>query len=272
MCRITALIAAVVFVACGSDGPTTGEFGLSHFAVEGTVLNAETGDPVVGASVVARVHDTTCLAAPFTHFELTTGTGGVFEDLFEFLELESASACVTFEVTPPDGTDLQPISVTFPSVTVFRSTFAPDTVRIAILLDAIETLDIFEYTVGIWTSAPKTEINVDIQNNRPSTITNLVVIDTLDAEFGHQIVSENISINAALFPSATVTIGQDGRSFRMELGSLASTHGFVRAFSLTVPTPQDNGVFCNRVLASGFANSEPVTDIEILCFTRTIGN
>ncbi len=136
MYRIAALVATAVSVACGSDGPTTGVFELSHFAIEGEVLNADTGGPVVGALVVARVHDTnTCSAAPFTHFELTTGTGGVFEHYFVFPRLPSAIACVIFEVTPPDESDLQPISVMFPSVTVYHSTFPPDTVRISIGLD-----------------------------------------------------------------------------------------------------------------------------------------
>lgn len=136
----------------------------------------------------------------------------------------------------------------------------------------LETFDIFQYQVGVWTLSPTTELIFDIQNSSVSAISDLVVIDTLDAEFGHHIVSEDITINSALFPSATVTIGPDGRSFRLELGSLMSTQGFARAFSLTVPTPRGNGVFCNRALASGFAGSEPVTDVEIFCLTTTAGN
>lgn len=78
----------------------------------------------------------------------------------------------------------------------------------------LEALHISQHSPpGAWTSFPTTDFIVDIGNQGSSTISNLVISDTLDAEFAHAIVLENITINDALFPSAVVTISPDGRAF-----------------------------------------------------------
>jgi len=136
-----------------------------------------------------------------------------------------------------------------------------------------ESLDIAQHTPpGPWGSNPTVDFMIDVHNQGPAALSNLVIVDTLDAEFGHEISLDDIAINDAEFPSATVTLGSDGRGFRIELGTLEPTQDTVRVFTLQAPTPQTEGVFCNRVLASGDAEGEPQTDIEIHCLATTLSN
>jgi hypothetical protein len=129
------VVAALFAGGCDAGSPTTGEFALSHFAVEGIVTNSQTGSPVSGTSVTAKIHDTACPSPHITLFELQTGNDGTFEDVLEFLELPSGTACVTFEVAPPPSTNLHSTTVIVPDVTVVRSTTPPDTIRVSIMLE-----------------------------------------------------------------------------------------------------------------------------------------
>lgn len=132
------LLLILVITACSSSSkspPTGGEFVTSHFAIDGMVVSSLDGTPVTGASVTVKIHETDCSSQVFTLFQLQS-ENGAFQDVLEFLELPSEIACLTIDVTPPQGSGLMAKTVTVPGVTVVRSTTPPDTVEVLVSLDS----------------------------------------------------------------------------------------------------------------------------------------
>jgi hypothetical protein len=130
----------------------------------------------------------------------------------------------------------------------------------------LETLDIAQHTPpGPWRTGPTIDFMIDVRNQGSSAISNLIIVDTLDAEFEHEISLDDITVNEVQFPSAIVTLGSNGRSFQIELGTLEPTADVIGAFTLRTPTPQADGVFCNRVRADGETGEGPQSDVEINC-------
>jgi uncharacterized repeat protein (TIGR01451 family) len=127
--------------------------------------------------------------------------------------------------------------------------------------------------------------DVEIANLGSATLTDVVIHDTLDAAF-LPITETDVVVNTALFPSATVTVHPDlgdGRHpFSVTLGDLDPTpgtpagicdglgDGFCRAYTVSVTTPDEAGVFCNRVTAVGENAAGTLREQDISCVTTTI--
>jgi uncharacterized repeat protein (TIGR01451 family) len=80
--------------------------------------------------------------------------------------------------------------------------------------------------------------DVEIRNRGSTPLTGVVLTDSLDFVFrasGAEIRPEDITINRAAFPDATVTIRADSLSFTVDLGTLAPDQtSFVPVYSVSV--------------------------------------
>ncbi|MFN2384478.1 MAG: carboxypeptidase regulatory-like domain-containing protein [Gemmatimonadota bacterium] len=110
--------------------------------------------------------------------------------------------------------------------------------------------------------------DIEIANLGSAPLTGVVVSDTLDATFGRKLTSTDIAINAAVFPTATVTINPDSFSFSINVGTLNPT-AFVRVATVSIPTPTRAGVFCNRVTSRGTNPVGTLIETDIACVTTT---
>jgi uncharacterized repeat protein (TIGR01451 family) len=123
--------------------------------------------------------------------------------------------------------------------------------------------------------------DVEVANLGSTTLTNVVIHDTLDAAF-LPITATDIVVNTALFPSATVAVDAGGHIFSVTLGDLAPTpgtpaatcqglgDGFCLAYTVSATTPDLAGVFCNRVTARGTNPAGTLIETDISCVTTTI--
>ncbi|HUF90503.1 MAG TPA: hypothetical protein VMR66_11065, partial [Gemmatimonadota bacterium] len=128
-------------------------------------------------------------------------------------------------------------------------------------------------TMAVW--------DVEIANLGSAALTNVVIHDTLDATLD-PILATDVTVNTALFPGATVSVDAGGRTFSVNLGSLAPTAGiaagtcqglgggFCLAYTVRATTPNTAGVFCNRVTARGTNAAGTLIETDISCVTTTI--
>jgi len=127
--------------------------------------------------------------------------------------------------------------------------------------------------------------DVEIQNAGSATLTNVVIRDTLDSALaGRQLQASDVTINTALFPTATVTVNPDGFTFSVNIGDLPPTigvanatckgtvpgDGFCLAYTVSIPTAPTAGVFCNRVTATGQNPAGTLAETDISCITTTV--
>jgi hypothetical protein len=100
---------------------------------------------------------------------------------------------------------------------------------------------------------------------------NVVIVDTLD-----QALFDASQVEGAMF---TVTIDSafgdsvitpTTRIFEVPIGTLDPTDGFVLAYTVVITTPGDEGLFCNRVTASGDTPVGTISDSDIACVTTTV--
>jgi len=123
--------------------------------------------------------------------------------------------------------------------------------------------------------------DVEIANLGSTTLTNVVIHDTLDAAFD-SITATDITVNTALFPGGTVSVDANGHIFSVTLGDLAPTAGiaaatcqgsgggFCLAYTVSATTPDVAGVFCNRVTARGTNAAGTLIETDISCVTTTV--
>lgn len=126
----------ILFLAatCTEKGhEPTGAFYHSHVVVQGDVVDQASGQPVVGATIALGLRADNCSRPP-QPFSSTTNSQGNFKETLETLEIPSEVACLTIEVTPPNGSSLQGTTVTIDQVHVVRTSSPPDTVRVSITL------------------------------------------------------------------------------------------------------------------------------------------
>ena len=128
-------------------------------------------------------------------------------------------------------------------------------------------------TMAVW--------DVEVANLGSATLTSVVIHDTLDAGL-LPIAATDIEVNTTLFPSATVAVAADGKTFSVTLGSLAPTagiaagtcqglgDGFCLAYTVSAVLPDVAGVFCNRVTARGTNAGGTLIETDISCVTTTI--
>lgn len=119
--------------ACDSTTSITDNFFRNHVYIKGTVTELLSHASVPNATVVVEVLEAEC-STTVARSTFQTGGDGKFEGLVDFLEISSHMACVTFEVEPPEGSNLSGISVTANDINVVRTTSPPDTVSVTIEL------------------------------------------------------------------------------------------------------------------------------------------
>ena len=123
---------------------------------------------------------------------------------------------------------------------------------------------------AIISAGAQAAFDVEIENNGSATLTNTVIVDTLDQALFDATPGFDATniVLATGFTGATVTV--NGRIFTVDIGNLAPTSGFDLVYTVFVNTPgSTDGVFCNRVTASGTTPAGTLTAQDIACVTTT---
>ena len=108
---------------------------------------------------------------------------------------------------------------------------------------------------------------VRIGNEGMVPVEAIVLHDTLDTgPFSRVLTSSDIMIDHSTFPDAVVQLNPDGRSFRVELGTLPPM-ATAEVYTVTLPAAAA-GVFCNRVSAVGAGVLQLASDHS--CVTNTL--
>jgi uncharacterized repeat protein (TIGR01451 family) len=112
---------------------------------------------------------------------------------------------------------------------------------------------------------------VDVANNGSAPLENAVIVDTLD-----QALFDASQVEGGVFRVIVDeafggdTLLPDSRIFEVPLGTLDPTVGFVPAYTVEITTPGSEGLFCNRVTASGDTPVGTISDSDIACVTTTV--
>jgi hypothetical protein len=99
--------------------------------------------------------------------------------------------------------------------------------------------------------APGVELSysVFVANESAAPVDAVVLHDTLDSHFERALTDSDIVVDRASFPDAVVVLNPDGRSFHVELGTVAIM-GPTEVYTVSLPA-KESGVLCNRVSAVG---------------------
>ncbi|MEJ2152118.1 MAG: carboxypeptidase regulatory-like domain-containing protein, partial [Gemmatimonadota bacterium] len=123
---------------------------------------------------------------------------------------------------------------------------------------------------AIISAGAQAAFDVEIENNGSATLANTVIVDTLDQSLFDATPGfneDNIVLDDD-YSDATVTV--NGRIFTVDIGDLAPTSGFDLVYTVLVNTPgSTDGVFCNRVTASGTTPAGTLSAQDIACVTTT---
>jgi hypothetical protein len=92
------------------------------------------------------------------------------------------------------------------------------------------------------------DYTVTIANEGVALSPAIILHDTLDATFGRALTSDDIAVDREMFPEAVVTLDPEGRSFRVELGSLPVMSA-TEVYTVRLPVGPAVGVHCNSVSA-----------------------
>lgn len=157
-------------------------------------------------------------------------------------------ASVTVDFALPRGIDPSPPPAPGPSGLVRVRSSTIDAVR------CIAAGDRIEYAV-------------DVANEGTALVSGIVLHDTLDASFGRDLTAADVVVDRANFPAANVILGDDGRSFRVELGTLAPGAP-TPVYTVGLPAGSNGGVYCNTVSAR--AASGAFLDDDVSCVTTTL--
>lgn len=131
------LLTALAFGACEPDEPLlTGRLATGHVVVEGRVIQLPSNAPVSGAVVTVGIREHECGPYP-NPFTLQTSADGTFGGRLESLMISTERACITFDVIPPAGTNLQRTIVTVEQARFVLTTSPPDTVRVTVSLQPL---------------------------------------------------------------------------------------------------------------------------------------
>jgi len=123
---------------------------------------------------------------------------------------------------------------------------------------------------AIISAGAQAAFDVEIANNGSATLSNTAIVDTLDQSLFDATPGFDATniVLATGFTGATVTV--NGRIFTVDIGNLAPTSGFDLVYTVLVNTPgSTDGVFCNRVTATGSTPAGPLTAQDIACVTTT---
>jgi uncharacterized repeat protein (TIGR01451 family) len=123
-----------------------------------------------------------------------------------------------------------------------------------------------EDEVGCIAAGVELPFTVRIANEGDAPEEGIVLHDTLDTGFSRILTSSDIAVDRSNFPDAVVVLNPNGRSFRVELGTLPPM-GPAEVYTVTLPAGAA-GVFCNRVSAVGAGGLQLASDHS--CVTNTL--
>ena len=134
------------------------------------------------------------------------------------------------------------------------------------LLEVIKTTEDAVITAGA-----QAVFRVDIANNGSAALENVVIVDTLD-----QALFDASQVEGGVFRVIVAdqfggdTLLPTERIFEVPIGTLDPTVGFVEAYTVEITSPLFEGLFCNRVTASGDTPVGTISDSDIACVTTTV--
>ena len=258
---IVLALASLSGQGCGGADPVTALGQDEAQTITGRVT-AEDGSPVAGADVTLEplgVTATTDGAGRFA-FTVAPSTSGASQYLLE-VRSDGYEAVSLHVVVSRSGTaDLIITLDAIPSEVEPEPVPEPDPDG-AIVVTSYSTDEVLCIAPGVELS-----YTVWITNEGDAPVDGIVLHDTLDTGFRRILSDSDVVVDRVHFPDAAVVLNPDGRSFRVEIGTVAPRES-TEVYTVGLPA-SDGGVFCNRVSALG--ESGALLSSDIGCLTNTL--
>ena len=221
-------------------------------------VTAVDGIPVAGAAVALEPLAMTTITDGAGRFEFTVTSPG--DGTSEYvLEVRSEGyETVSLQVlVGPAG--IATLDITLESI---PSESEPDPEPTGVVVTSSSEDEVLCIAAGV-----ELPFTVRIGNEGLVPVEAIVLHDTLDMGlFSRALISSDVIIDRSTFPDAVVELNPDGRSFRVELGTLPPM-ATAEAYTVTLPAAAA-GVFCNRVSAVGADTLQLASDHS--CVTNTL--
>jgi hypothetical protein len=251
-------IAILSGIACGGGDPVTANPEDDSVTISGGVTAAD-GSPVPGASVALEALAMTTVTDDAGRFSFTIASAG--EGISHYVvevRGEGFRTASLHVVVAPGGTAR--LDVTLQSIPTDAD---PDPEP---ELSGIVVTSYSEDAVLCIAPGVELSYTVRIANEGASPVEGIVLHDTLGTEFARNLSPPDIAVDRSAFPEAEVVLNPDGRSFRIQLGSVPPMEA-AEVYTVTLPATV-GGVYCNRVSAVG-ANGHTLSS-DIGCLTNTL--
>lgn len=254
---IVLALATVSGQGCGGAHPVTSFEEDESRTIAGRVTAVD-GSPVVGADVTLEPLAMTTATDGAGRFAFTVASSGsgvseylleVRSDGYETVSLQvivssGGSADLTVTLAPvPSGAEPGP---------------EPDS---GIVVTSYSDDQVLCIAPGV-----PLPFTVRISNEGDAPVAGVVLHDTLDTGFSGILDHSDVVVDRGSFPDAAVVLNPDGRSFRVELGTVPPMEA-AGVYTVTLPA-SGAGVFCNHVSAVG--GSGALLDSDIGCLTSTL--
>jgi hypothetical protein len=223
-------------------------------------VTAVDGIPVAGAEVALEPLAMTTITDGAGRFEFTVSSAG--DEISEYvLEVRSEgyeTVSLQVVVGPAGIGDLDVTLESIPSE--FEPEPEPEPTGIVVTSSSED--EVLCIAAGV-----ELPFTVRIGNEGLVPVEAIVLHDTLDTgPFSRALTSSDIMVDRSTFPDAVVELNPDGRSFRVELGTLPPM-ATAEVYTVTQPAAAA-GVFCNRVSAVGAGVLQLASDHS--CVTNTL--
>lgn len=261
ICGIALALAMLAASGCGGSDPVAAIQEVDSLTIEGRIASAD-GTPVPGAHVALQPLAITTATDGAGRFAFTVEGSGEGTSQFT-LEIRSEGyETVTLQVVVQSGgtADLAVTLEPIPSGAEPEPDPEPDPDSGIVVMSYSDD--------QVLCIAPGVELpfTVRISNEGDAPVAEVVIHDTLDAGFSRVLTDSDVVVDRGNFPDAVVLLNPDGRSFRVELGTVAPMEP-AEVYTVTLPA-SGAGVWCNRVSAAGEGGA--LLSSHIGCLTNTL--
>lgn len=255
------MLALATVSGCGGGDPVMTVPEDESQTIAGRVTAVD-GSPVAGAEVTLEplaVTTTTDGAGMFA-FTLASSVSGTSQYLLEVRSDGYEAVSIQVVVSSGGTADLAVTLEPIPSEAEPEPEPEPDPDS------GIVVTSYFEDQVLCIALGVELPFTVRISNEGDAPVAGVVIHDTLDAGFSRVLTDSDVVVDRATFPDAVVILNPDGRSFRVELGTVPLM-GPAEVYTVTLPAG-GAGVWCNRVSAVGDGGALLSSDLG--CLTNTL--
>lgn len=249
---VRSLIQILILAAPGCSDTTTSptdETPLQRGSISGTVLTQTDGRPIVGLSVTITPGGRATVTNALGQFTIADLEADSYTVLVSGDGFGSVSSAVTLSASRMEA-DLD----------LFLSPLGPP--------PGEERLDIRKtITQGTLGEGETLTYVVELLVLPGESVSNVTVRDTLDSVFGPRFTEDRVQLNLSAFPDANFDVSANGRSLEVVLGTVNPTEGFVPVFTLTIPSPPADDLYCNTAIVTAGAEGEINPEDHTMCIT-----